>query len=136
MTTWQKLNSALALLVFGGQALLGLVAACWLVVHPVPWVLMCPVPLLAWMCRPRHPVGGVSLRRVCGWAAGMVAVLLLQVPLTKAFLATTPLYEVVAGVLIVVSELVRVAAVTEVATEPAVGTQPTFVDADNLRSHP
>ncbi len=131
MMIWQKVTWALATVVFGVQALLGLLAAGWLVVHPLPagqvgmpvvWLLMCPVPLLGWMCRPQRPVDGGSLRRVCAWAAVMVAVLLLQVPLTKAFLATTPLYEVLVGVLIVVSEFLRFAVAAELdGTDDAAG---------------
>lgn len=118
MTTWKRINSVLAAVVFGLQALLGLLAAGWLVVHRLPagdtgmsivWVLMSPVPLLWWMVRPRHSAGGSSLRRMCGWAAVMVVVLLLQVPLTKSFLATVPLVEVIGGVLIIVSEFLRFA---------------------------
>lgn len=132
MTTWRTINSFLAIAAFGSQALCGLVAAGWLAVNRLPtsyaemsivWVLLCPVPLLGWLCRPRQ-INDRSVRRMVAWTAVMMVVLMLFVPVTKAFLAVTPMC-VIVGMLIVLSELLGLAAATELRVadgcDPVVG---------------
>ncbi len=140
---WAKINTAAAVAVFGVQAAQGLLASGWLILHRVPagqatlvtlWSLTCAAPLMVWVARSRRADAERSLRRLYGWTATLVVAQLLQVPMTKALFGSVPLYAVMVGVLIAVSELVRVVTGTEAATEPATGGPPN-VEVKDLRSH-
>lgn len=141
---WGMVNTAAAVALFGAQAVQGLVVSGWLMFHPVPagqaalvtlCALTCAAPLMVWVARSRRPDAERSLRGLYGWAATMLVIQLLQIPMTKALLSSIPLYPVMAGVLITVSELVRVAAGIATAIEPTASHRAGAAE-ENLRSHP